>query len=149
MNDVGKPCAREAHARFDGRGLETEPSRATAPVPDPTYSLALAAVMAGMVSFQVRPAMAAVALPRRYRSCHRSRLIEDPLWPALVQISRLWGPDNSHSVDGFNEPPLVYQLKAKSKGSLNRRSSVVANNGRLRLRHLGIHYDYRTPSLSH
>ena len=36
MNDVGKPCAREAHARFDGRGLETEPTRATAPVPDPT-----------------------------------------------------------------------------------------------------------------
>ncbi len=36
VNDVGKPCAREAHARFDGRGLETEPSQATAPVPDPT-----------------------------------------------------------------------------------------------------------------
>ena len=36
VNDVGKPCAREAHARFDGRGLETEPTRATAPVPDPT-----------------------------------------------------------------------------------------------------------------
>src|SRR5215218_8702574 len=42
VNDVGKPCAREAHARFDGRGLETEPSRATAPVPDPTeYRAAL------------------------------------------------------------------------------------------------------------
>ena len=23
MNDVGKPCAGEPHARFDGRGLET------------------------------------------------------------------------------------------------------------------------------
>jgi hypothetical protein len=24
VNGVGKPCAREPHARFDGRGLETE-----------------------------------------------------------------------------------------------------------------------------
>jgi hypothetical protein len=32
----GTPAAREAHAWFDGRGFETEPSQATAPVPDPT-----------------------------------------------------------------------------------------------------------------
>ena len=24
VNDVGKPCAGEPHARIDGRGLETE-----------------------------------------------------------------------------------------------------------------------------
>ena len=24
VNDVGEPCAGEPHARFDGRGLETE-----------------------------------------------------------------------------------------------------------------------------
>jgi hypothetical protein len=24
VNDVGEPCAREPHARFDGRELETE-----------------------------------------------------------------------------------------------------------------------------
>src|SRR4051794_18256241 len=60
VNDVGKPCAGEPHARFDGRELETEhpgqgpgeerphgkprgspwrpvlpPSTATAPAPDP------------------------------------------------------------------------------------------------------------------
>ena len=27
VNDVGEPCAGEPHARFDGRALETEPSR--------------------------------------------------------------------------------------------------------------------------
>lgn len=61
VNDLGEPCAGEPHARFDGRGLETErfgqghgeeqskgkpfgssrlrdlPSEsATAPAPDPT-----------------------------------------------------------------------------------------------------------------
>ena len=37
VNDVGEPCAGEPHARFDGRGLETERKRyVTAPVPDPT-----------------------------------------------------------------------------------------------------------------
>jgi len=61
VNDVGEPCAGEPHARFDGRGLETEhpghghgeeqsggkppghqrlralnPGTATAPAPDPT-----------------------------------------------------------------------------------------------------------------
>jgi hypothetical protein len=36
VNDVGEPCAGEPHARFDGRGLETERNRVTAPVPDPT-----------------------------------------------------------------------------------------------------------------
>jgi hypothetical protein len=44
VNDVGKPCAREAHARFDGRGLETEPSQATAPVPDPTQASLFAVI---------------------------------------------------------------------------------------------------------
>ena len=29
VNDVGEPCAGEPHARFDGRGLETEPTVAT------------------------------------------------------------------------------------------------------------------------
>src|SRR6266699_204415 len=37
VKNVGEPCAREPHARFDGEGLETEPS-ATAPVPHPTPS---------------------------------------------------------------------------------------------------------------
>ena len=35
VNDVGKPCAGEPHARFDGRGLETEPQPA-APRQSPT-----------------------------------------------------------------------------------------------------------------
>lgn len=30
--------AYPTHARFDGRGLETEPSQATVPVPDPTQA---------------------------------------------------------------------------------------------------------------
>ena len=30
VNGVGKPCAGEPHARFDGRELETEHDRATA-----------------------------------------------------------------------------------------------------------------------
>ena len=38
VNDVGEPCAGEPHARFDGRGLETERYGVTAPVPDPTSS---------------------------------------------------------------------------------------------------------------
>src|SRR5690349_7898677 len=39
VKNVGKPCAGEPHARFDGRGLETEPQPAeTAPVPDPPHS---------------------------------------------------------------------------------------------------------------
>ena len=39
VKNVGKPCAGEPHARFDGRGLETEPLPAeTAPVPDPPTS---------------------------------------------------------------------------------------------------------------
>jgi hypothetical protein len=29
VNDVGKPCAGEPHARIDGRELETEPRSAT------------------------------------------------------------------------------------------------------------------------
>jgi len=29
VNGVGKPCAGEPHARFDGRGLETEAIPAT------------------------------------------------------------------------------------------------------------------------
>jgi hypothetical protein len=63
VNDVGKPCAGEPHARIDGRELETEPQsdhghgeeqplreivgslwlcdllsiKATAPVPDPPH----------------------------------------------------------------------------------------------------------------
>ena len=61
VNDVGEPCAGEPHARFEGRGLETEPlamvtakgqptgkpaatrpqdlppATATAPAPDPTH----------------------------------------------------------------------------------------------------------------
>jgi hypothetical protein len=30
VNDVGKPCAGEPHARFDGRELETDQRSATA-----------------------------------------------------------------------------------------------------------------------
>jgi hypothetical protein len=30
VNDVGKPCAGEPHARIDGRELETEPRPTTA-----------------------------------------------------------------------------------------------------------------------
>ena len=36
MKGVGEPCAGEPHARFDGRGLETERYGVTAPAPDPT-----------------------------------------------------------------------------------------------------------------
>jgi len=36
VKGVGEPCAGEPHARFDGRGLETERAGVTAPVPDPT-----------------------------------------------------------------------------------------------------------------
>ena len=36
MKGVGEPCAGEPHARFDGRGLETEHYGVTAPAPDPT-----------------------------------------------------------------------------------------------------------------
>ena len=36
MKGVGEPGAGEPHARFDGRGLETERDSVTAPVPDPT-----------------------------------------------------------------------------------------------------------------
>ena len=36
MKGVGEPCAGEPHARFDGRGLETERISVTAPAPDPT-----------------------------------------------------------------------------------------------------------------
>jgi hypothetical protein len=36
VKDAGEPCAGEPHARFDGRGLETEHYCVTAPVPDPT-----------------------------------------------------------------------------------------------------------------
>jgi hypothetical protein len=37
VNDVGEPCAGEPHARFDGRGLETDGKHCrTAPALDPT-----------------------------------------------------------------------------------------------------------------
>jgi hypothetical protein len=36
VKGVGEPCAGEPHARFDGRGLETERNSVTAPAPDPT-----------------------------------------------------------------------------------------------------------------
>ena len=36
VKGVGEPCAGEPHARFDGRGLETERYGVTAPAPDPT-----------------------------------------------------------------------------------------------------------------
>src|SRR4051812_22717756 len=39
VKDVGKPCAGEPHARFDGRGLETDRTYGTAPAPDPPRSL--------------------------------------------------------------------------------------------------------------
>ena len=39
MKGVGEPCAGEPHARFDGRGLETERYGVTAPAPDPTNLL--------------------------------------------------------------------------------------------------------------
>ena len=39
MKNVGKPCAGEPHARFDGRGLETGRQRGTAQVPEPPHSL--------------------------------------------------------------------------------------------------------------
>src|SRR6185312_3558634 len=38
VKNVGKPCAGESHARFDGRGLETDRHLVgTAPVPDPPF----------------------------------------------------------------------------------------------------------------
>jgi len=39
VKGVGEPCAGEPHARFDGRGLETERTSVTAPAPDPTNLL--------------------------------------------------------------------------------------------------------------
>jgi len=36
VNGVGKPCAREPHARFDGRGLETERLATVTGVAQPT-----------------------------------------------------------------------------------------------------------------
>ena len=39
MKGDGEPCAGEPHARFDGRGLETERISVTAPAPDPTNLL--------------------------------------------------------------------------------------------------------------
>jgi hypothetical protein len=39
VKGVGEPCAGEPHARFDGRGLETERISVTAPAPDPTNLL--------------------------------------------------------------------------------------------------------------
>jgi hypothetical protein len=73
VKNVGKPCAGEPHARFDGRGLETEatpamveakaargnPGRsarptaepfATAPAPDPPRSLSLLLMVFAMVA---------------------------------------------------------------------------------------------------
>ena len=74
MKNVGKPCAGEPHARFDGRGLETEaipatveakaargetpagaprPTAeplATAPAPDPPRSLSLLLMVFAMVA---------------------------------------------------------------------------------------------------
>ena len=59
MKDVGEPCAGEPHARFDGRGLETERYRVTAPVPDPTAT----AVTAGLVSqYDERDAVVAATM---------------------------------------------------------------------------------------
>jgi hypothetical protein len=49
VKGVGEPCAGEPHARFDGRGLETERISVTAPAPDPTRFLILAAVLAPLV----------------------------------------------------------------------------------------------------
>ena len=43
VKDAGEPCAGEPHARFDGRGLETERHSVTVPVPDPT-NLGLAVI---------------------------------------------------------------------------------------------------------
>ena len=40
VNDVGEPCAGEPHARFDGRGLETEHQRCHRASPRP-YTLGI------------------------------------------------------------------------------------------------------------
>jgi transposase len=45
VKGVGEPCAGEPHARFDGRGLETERISVTAPAPDPTILHRLAATV--------------------------------------------------------------------------------------------------------
>jgi hypothetical protein len=45
VKGVGEPCAGEPHARFDGRGLETERTSVTAPAPDPTILTALGIVL--------------------------------------------------------------------------------------------------------
>src|SRR5665647_503026 len=52
-NIAGEPCAGEPHARFDGRGLETERVSVTAPAPDPSI-------------LQFRPAR---LLVERHRGC--------------------------------------------------------------------------------
>jgi hypothetical protein len=82
MNDLGKPCAGEPHARFDEGGLETEPwsrdrsacSRlrgqrrtfsATAPVPYSTLTHALAGAPAGVpLGLEGSPALSNRAINR-------------------------------------------------------------------------------------
>ncbi len=84
VNDVGEPCAREPHARFDGRELETErhgqghrsgttrretagtkasgptaTPTATAPAPDPTQPWPIRVVL---ISSDSDPANVAAAL---------------------------------------------------------------------------------------
>ena len=92
VNDVGKPCAGEPHARIDGRELETEqrsghghgeeqphgkpcgyqrlhdlpPINATAPVPDPPV-LPVAAVADRDVHLAVRPEPDAATHVQRLR----------------------------------------------------------------------------------
>src|ERR1044071_6215402 len=54
VKNVGEPCAGEPHARFDGEGLETEPS-VTAPAPHPTrVGLTVWGVDLGFYGLRVR-----------------------------------------------------------------------------------------------
>src|ERR1035437_10439087 len=67
VKGVGEPCAGEPHARFDGRGLETERISVTAPAPDPTILAAggsFRAPRSGQLSVSVERADRVAATPR-------------------------------------------------------------------------------------
>src|SRR5665811_1091416 len=86
VKGVGEPCAGEPHARFDGRGLETERTSVTAPAPDPTNLRVRAHVficmLAAYLVWHLRQAWA----PLTFTDEHRPDPI-DPVAPCLLYTS--------------------------------------------------------------
>ena len=84
MKGVGEPCAGEPHARFDGRGLETERISVTAPAPDPTNLVKAAAAKfhaitasgerAAAKAHTISKAAAACGIPVGYLKIGASRI---------------------------------------------------------------------------